>query len=211
VAVDAAGNVYIADSGNNAIKEWSPSKPTEVTTLVSSGLYGPQGVAVDAAGNVYFADNGNNAIKEWKASTQQVTNPLVSSNLSGPLRVAVDAAGNVYFSTNNNALKELVQAYVPGGMVTERAAAGSDVLLPVLPRTQPLTGQFAPSSDQPWLTIKSTANGVIQFSFTANVGAARAADITLLGQKITVVQVAPSAINVLDESLAALLAVLKKP
>ena len=63
MAVDAAGNVYIADTGNNAIKEWNASTQ-QVTTLVSSGLNGPQGVAVDAAGNVYIADSGNNAIKE---------------------------------------------------------------------------------------------------------------------------------------------------
>ena len=37
VAVDAAGNVYIADSGNNAIKEWNATTQ-HVTTLVSSGL-----------------------------------------------------------------------------------------------------------------------------------------------------------------------------
>ena len=42
----------------------------EVTTLVSSGLNGPDGVAVDGSGNVYIADTGNNAIEEWNASTQ---------------------------------------------------------------------------------------------------------------------------------------------
>ena len=64
MAVDGAGNVYIADTGNNAIKEWVAASNT-VTTLVSSGLIFPHGVAVDGAGNVYIADTGNNAIKEW--------------------------------------------------------------------------------------------------------------------------------------------------
>ena len=55
VAVDGAGNVYIADTGNNAIKEWNAATQT-VSTLVSSGLNYPHGVAVDGAGNVYIAD-----------------------------------------------------------------------------------------------------------------------------------------------------------
>ena len=55
VAVDGSGNVYIADTGNNAIKEWVAANNT-VTTLVSSGLNRPCGVAVDGAGNVYIAD-----------------------------------------------------------------------------------------------------------------------------------------------------------
>ncbi len=105
VAVDASGNVYIADAFNNAIKEWNASTQ-QVSTLVSSGLNHPESVAVDAAGNVYIADFENNAIKEWNASTQQVST-LVSSGLNFAQGVAVDAAGNVYIAdTDNNAIKE---------------------------------------------------------------------------------------------------------
>lgn len=49
VAVDAVGNVYIADSGNHAIKKWTAAQDT-VTTLVSSGMNGPAGVALDGSG-----------------------------------------------------------------------------------------------------------------------------------------------------------------
>ena len=59
---------------------------------------------------------------------------------------------------------------MPGGALTEGPAAGSDALLPVLPTTQPLTGLYAPSSDQSWLTVGTVANGVVPFSFTANTG-----------------------------------------
>jgi sugar lactone lactonase YvrE len=105
VAVDGSGNVYIADTLNNAIKEWS-ALGQQVTTLVSSGVGSPQGVAVDGAGNVYFADWGNYAVKEWSASTQHVTT-LVGSGLSYPAGVAVDGSGNVYIAdTFNNAIKE---------------------------------------------------------------------------------------------------------
>jgi len=55
LAVDTAGNVYIADVNDSALKKWSPTNGA-VTTLVSSGLNRPQGVAVDSAGKVYIAD-----------------------------------------------------------------------------------------------------------------------------------------------------------
>ena len=109
VAVDGAGNVYIADYANNAIKKWVAASGT-VITLVSSGLYEPFGVAVDSAGNVYFSDSGNNAIKKWTAATGMVAT-LVSSGLDNPSGVAVDGAGNVYIADyNNNAIKEWVAA-----------------------------------------------------------------------------------------------------
>ena len=105
VAVDAAGNVYIADFNHNALKEWNASTQ-QVTTLVSSGLNHPIAVAVDGSGNVYIADRDNNAIKEWHAATQQVTT-LVSSGLNEPVGVAADGAGNVYIADYGNlAIKE---------------------------------------------------------------------------------------------------------
>jgi DNA-binding beta-propeller fold protein YncE len=187
IAVDGSGNLYIVDQSNNAIKEWS-ALTEQVTTLVSSGLHGPYEVAVDGSGNVYFSDTGNGALKKWSASTQQVTT-LVSSGLD-PIGVAVDGSGNVYVSDrSNNAIKEIPNAFVGPASLTEPASAGSDSLLQVLPATTSLTGIFAPASDQIWLTIGTIANGVINFSFTANTStSARTAHITVLGQQITVTQ-----------------------
>ncbi len=109
VALDEAGNVYIADTFNNAIKKWTATSKT-VTELVNSGLNQPYGVAVDGAGNVYIADTGNNQIKKWTAANKSVST-LVSSKLNGPYGVAVDGAGNVYFSDNlNNAIKKWTAA-----------------------------------------------------------------------------------------------------
>ena len=105
VAVDGAGNVYISDYGNNAIKKWTTANNT-VTTLVSSGLINPNGVAVDGAGNIYIADFGNLAFKKWTASNSNVTT-LVSSGLSGPYGVAVDGAGNAVIADGTSrAVKE---------------------------------------------------------------------------------------------------------
>ena len=193
MAVDAAGNVYIADTGNNAVKEWIAATQT-VSALVSSGLSGPQGAAVDGAGNVYVADTGDNAVKEWIAATQTVS--TLVSGLNGPAGVAVagamypGSAGDVYIADSaNNAIKELPQVFLPPSAIYEGAAAGGDALAPVAPVTAPLTGVFAPASDQAWLTIGSVSGGVVPFTFTQNPGpVSRTAHISLFGVQIPVTQ-----------------------
>jgi len=192
VAVDRAGNVYYATGDDNGINQWNFASQAVVTNLIS-GLNDPEGVAVDGAGNVYIADTINNAIEKWSAVSHSVTT-LVSSNSITPLYqpqgVAVDGAGNVYFAdTFNNAIEELPRAFVCTNSVAEGATAGSDALPAVLPAGENLSGIFAPSSDQPWLTITGVANGVVSFSFTANTTSApRTANITLLAQTIPITQ-----------------------
>ena len=111
VALDGQGNVYIADSSDNAIKEWIvPNGPLK--TLVS-GLNDPTGVAVDSQGNVYIADRKSNAIMEWIVPNGPL-NTLVSLGLSSPFGVAVDSHGNVYFSdSGHNQIKEWVASTPP--------------------------------------------------------------------------------------------------
>jgi len=188
VAVDGSGNVYFSDTGHNSIDEWNATSQ-QVTVLVNSGLSGPTGVAVDGSSNAYFSDSGNSAIKEWGASRRQVTT-LVSSGLNSPYGLAVDGSGNVYIAdTSDGAIKEMPYAFVGPASLTEPASAGSDSLLPVLPSTASLVGVFAPTTDQAWLMIGAIANGVINFSFTANTsGSAQTAHIYVLGQQITVTQ-----------------------
>jgi sugar lactone lactonase YvrE len=109
VAVGGMGNVYIADTYGNSIKEWFASD-NALTTLVSSGLNRPQGVAVDGMGNVYIADTENSAVKEWIAASNLVIT-LVASGLNRPQGVAVDSKGNVYIAdTFDSTIKEWVAA-----------------------------------------------------------------------------------------------------
>ena len=51
----AAGNVYVADTGNNRVLKLAAGSSTQ-TVLPFTGLNGPYGVAVDTAGTVYVAD-----------------------------------------------------------------------------------------------------------------------------------------------------------
>jgi streptogramin lyase len=196
LAVDALGNVYIADTGDNAIKEWTPVNNT-LTTLVSSPFCTPVGVAVDGTGNVYFASdafNGSgqwtNGIELWTMETGNVNVLATSSFVSyDNLGVAVDSGRNVYFADQmNHIVQELPHAFVDPTPKSEGLGAGSDSLPAVLPAAANLLPPFAPTSDQSWLTITGITNGVVSFSFTADAGPARTANIRLLGQTIPVTQ-----------------------
>ena len=74
VAVDAAGNLYVVDSGNNRVVKLAAQSGTQ-TVLPFTGLTNPNGVAVDAAGNVYVTDTFNHRVVKLAAdsSTQTVS------------------------------------------------------------------------------------------------------------------------------------------
>jgi serine/threonine-protein kinase len=62
VAVDTAGDVYVADSGNNRVVKLAAGASTQ-SVLPFAGLNIPNGVAVDSAGAVYVTDNNNRVVK----------------------------------------------------------------------------------------------------------------------------------------------------
>jgi sugar lactone lactonase YvrE len=145
IAVDAAGNLYIADEVNNRIRRVSNGVITTVAgngtgafsgdggPATSSELHSPFGVAVDAAGNLYIADAGNNRIR--RVSNGVITTvagsgtegysgdngPATSAQLDSPYGVAVDAAGNLYIAdTYNNRIRK-----VSNGVITTVAGTGT--------------------------------------------------------------------------------------
>jgi sugar lactone lactonase YvrE len=105
MAVDAAGDLFIADNGNNRVVEL-PARGGAQTTVPASGLNGPFGVAVDGAGDVFIADTYNNRVVEVPAGGgPQIT---VASGLYLPYGLAADGAGDVFIAdTLNNRVVEV--------------------------------------------------------------------------------------------------------
>jgi len=120
VAVDASGNVFVADFTSSTVKEIVavngsiPESPTIIT--LGSGFNEPEGVAVDGFGNVFVADTNNSAVKEILAAGGYTTVNTLGGGFLDPAGVAVDGSGNVFVTdTYNNAVKEILAA---GGYTT---------------------------------------------------------------------------------------------
>jgi len=138
VACDRAGNVYVADRGNHAVRRVSPSG--EVTTLAGvpgrsgcadgacgSALFSnPSGVAVDALGNVYVADLGNQTVRKIAPGGEVVTlagcpgirgsadGRGALARFNGPSDVETDDLGNVYVTDRDN---HMIRKIAPDGTV----------------------------------------------------------------------------------------------
>ncbi len=108
IAVDSAGDVFIADELNSRVVEL-PQTATGYgpqTTLPASGLLYPYGVAVDSAGDVFIADAGNSRVVELPltATGYGPQTTLPTSGLLAPPGVAVDSSGDVFIAAYANSI-----------------------------------------------------------------------------------------------------------
>jgi uncharacterized protein (TIGR03437 family) len=157
VAVDAAGNVYIADSGNHRIRKVSASGIiSTVAGTVKTGFNGdnqpatsasltdPEGIAVDVAGNLYIADSSNQRIR--KVSPQGMITTIAGTGLQGfsgdggpgplaqfshPTDVSVDNLGNVYVADSGNGrIRKLSPVGIAPGGILNSASYQSGAVAP---------------------------------------------------------------------------------
>lgn len=126
LAIDSAGDIFIADSGNNRIRRIDGTSGN-ITTVAGNGtaafagdggpavaasLNSPGGVAVDVSGNLYIADTANNCIRRVDAVTGNISTvagtgnagfngdgiAATAANLYSPTSVILNSAGNLVFT-----------------------------------------------------------------------------------------------------------------
>jgi streptogramin lyase len=127
IAIDGAGDLYIADqTSREIVKETLTSNGYSQSVIAnhSNGLKEPTGVAVDDSGNVYVSDLSTNAVyKETPSIGGYVQSAVPTSALNQPNGVAADAIGAVYIAdTNNN--RVLKETPIAGGYIESTVGAG---------------------------------------------------------------------------------------
>lgn len=151
IAVDAAGNIYFSDFGNNIIRKIDgsgiittiggipgsiPSYGGDGGPATAANFGNVSGIAVDLSGNVLVADEVNHRIRKINVSTGIVTTiagiglatfsgdggPATDARLNGPTGVGVDGAGNIYIADNAN---NRVRKVNTSGIITTFAGVGT--------------------------------------------------------------------------------------
>jgi len=137
VALDSAGNVWIADSGNDAIRKVSGGIITTVLGGDATGdqFHNPTDLAFDAQGNLYIADEQGRRILKYAATGGPVTviagngiigfsgdnGPAVDATFDDPAGLATDSAGYVYVA---DTLNSRIRKISPAGIITTIAGKG---------------------------------------------------------------------------------------
>jgi len=104
-AIDAAGNVWAANAGNNSVTELSHAgAPLSGSTGFTAGsLSAPSAIAIDTAANVWIANAGNSTVTELSSTgANQTGSPFSGGGLSAPSSVAVDGLGNIWLANSGN-------------------------------------------------------------------------------------------------------------
>jgi sugar lactone lactonase YvrE len=207
LAVDASGNIYVADTSNHSIRKVTHGGV--VTTVAGSGVPGytdgtgtnaqfsnPNDVAIGPDGNIYVADTTNNSIRKVTpagvvttvaGSTAGVTDGTgTNAQFNGPYGLAVDANGDIYVSDFYN---HLIRKVTPAGVVTTLAGSGA-------PGSADGTGADAYFNYPGKLSISS--NGDIYVSEPNNQLIRK---VTPLGVVTTVAMATPTALKIYSDIL----------
>jgi sugar lactone lactonase YvrE len=120
IAIDAQGNVWVADNGNDALSEFGPDGVaiSPGTGYLGGGLATPFGIALDGAGNVWATNNGGNSLSEFNAHGTALSpaGGYVGGGLNGPEGIAFDTAGNAWIAnTGGSTLSEFTGSGGPIG------------------------------------------------------------------------------------------------
>jgi uncharacterized protein (TIGR03437 family) len=216
VAVDSAGNLYIADFGNFRIRKVSNGVITTVAGNGTPGFSGdngpatgaqlanPYGVAIDPAGNLYIGDSGNSRVREVSNGSISTVagngtfgfsgdnGPAASAQLANPYGVAIDSAGNLYIGDAGNSRIRVLTPVSPctysvSPTTLQAPASGGNLTIAI---QSPGSCSWTLSGLPDWITVSGASSGVGSGTVTLVVGptpgAPLSATILIAGVSVTI-------------------------
>ena len=208
LAVDANGNLYLADTHNQRVRRIDALTGT-ITTVAGNGVFGyagdssaapsarlalPQGLSVDAAGNLYFADRANHRVRRVDAISGIITTVAgdgtqgfsgdgaapASAALDNPRSTAVSPSGLVTIADSGN---QRVRQITPSSLQT---IAGLGTSVPSsLAITGPVEISYGSGHLTAMVTSQSDAMGVVSFIDSSAGGSAPVATVSLSSSAAT--------------------------
>lgn len=184
IAVDSAGNIFIADTGNNVVRKIASGTITTVAgnntlgyagdggAATSANLYAPAAIVLDSSGNLYIADAGNNVVRKVASGTIStiVGGSATILQLNHPTGLAIDAAGTLYIADTVN--RRIVK--FASGAATVIAGTG----------TPAFSGDFGPATkaalnDPTGVAVDLAGNVYIADTFNNRIRKVYASDGTI--------------------------------
>jgi len=107
LAVDAAGNLWVANTGLNNILKFNSNYVLQPQATITAGVTLPTGVALDPSGNLWVANflsnNGFGSISMY-TNGKQNTNATITNGIISPYAIAIDGMGNIWVSNDGNTI-----------------------------------------------------------------------------------------------------------
>ena len=221
LALDTAGNLYLADTGNHRIRKIAATTGI-ITTIAGTGTQGfsgdnalataatidsPTGLALDAANNLYLADTHNHRIRKIAATTGIITtiggtgapgfsgdtSAATTATLALPHGLTIDAAGNLYLADTANHRIRRIDAVT--GIITTAAGDG----------TQAFAGDGGPATSASLDSPRTTAVSPATLLTLADTGNRRIRQLTAAPAPATTIQTigvtAPGALTLTAPSI----------
>lgn len=185
LAVDAKGNLWVANQGGNNILKFNPSYVFQPKATITAGINAPTSIAFDPSGNLWVVDSVDGEVTEYTNGVQK-TAATITDSVVNPVGIAIDGLGNIWVTNEFSTVTvyagdfayapqpTLIKTFTPGSPVYAIASVGGSLAWGTLSRVvltaaeselvQTPSNLVVPNSKTS-LTLAGAANGVVYMAY----------------------------------------------